>query len=132
MSRQATCGAIEARERRQYAQEQLTLAEVGAPWPTVAQRKASGGCAVLAGIAAADAVCCRRLGLRSREQDHRAAVALIKRVMPEGVDLAKDLEAIIAEKDVMQYGIALVTPDRHLRLLRASARLVAAATKIAK
>lgn len=130
MSRQSTCGAGEARERRQYAQEQLALAEMGAPWSTAAERKASGGCAVLAGIAAADGMCCRRLGRRSRDQDHRAAVDLLRRITPEGAVLAKDLDVVLSDKDTMQYGTALVTADRHLRLMRAARRLVQAAQTI--
>lgn len=130
MARQAPCGAEEARERVQYAQEQLALAEVATPWADAAERKASGACAVLAAIAAADAVCCRRLGRRSRDQDHRAAVDLLKRVVPEGAALAKDLDMVLADKDVMQYGVALVTAERHLRLMRAARRLVAAAETI--
>lgn len=131
MSRQSICGAGEARERRQYAQEQLALAEMGTPWSTAAERKASGGCAVLAGIAAADAMCCQRLGRRSRDQDHRAAVDLLRRITPEGAVLAKDLDVVLSNKDTMQYGTALVTADRHLRLMRATRRLVQAVQTIA-
>lgn len=34
---------------------------------------------------------------------------------------------VLADKDAMQYGVALVTAERHLRLMRAARRLVAAA-----
>ena len=132
MSRQAACGPGEARERRQYAEQQLALAEVGEPWPTAVERKASGSCAVLAGIAAADAICCQRLGRRSRGQDHRTAADLLRRVTPEGEHLGKDLDTVLADKDAMQYGTALVTATRHLRLLRATRRLVHAARAIAE
>lgn len=131
MSRQSPCDAGEARERSRYADQQLALAELGDPWPTPAERKASGGCAVLAGIAAADSICCRRLGRRSRSQDHRMAADLLRRVTPEGDRLASDLDTVLADKDVMQYGTALVTATRHLRLLRAARRLVEAARTIA-
>ncbi len=132
MSRQQACGPAEARERRQYAEQQLALAELGDPWSTPAERKASGGCAVLAGIAAADAVCCGRLGRRSRGQDHRAALDLLRRVEPDGGQLAKDLETVLADQDVMQSGTALVTASRHRRLLRAVRRLVEAARAVAQ
>lgn len=131
MSREAPCDVGEGRERCQHAEQQLALAEVGEPWTTPAERKASGGCAVLAGIASADAICCARLGRRSRSQDHRAAADLLRRVTPEGEQLAKDLDIVLADKDAMQYGTALVTATRHLRLLRAARRLVAAARAIA-
>ena len=45
--------------------------------------------AVLAGIAAADAACCHRLGVRSRGQDHARAIELVKQVVPRGDDLAR-------------------------------------------
>lgn len=57
MSRRASCGPTDDRERIEYALEQLTLAEIGHPWPTTAARKASGAAAVLAAIAAAGAIC---------------------------------------------------------------------------
>jgi hypothetical protein len=86
---------------------------------------------VLAGIAAADAICCMRLGRRWRGQDHHGAVDLLRRVVPEGERLAKDLDSVLADKDVMQYGTALVSASRHVRLLRAARRLVQAADDIA-
>lgn len=62
MTRQATCGPAEARERRLYAEHQLALAEVGEPWPTTVERKASGSYAVMAGIAAEDSICAHGSG----------------------------------------------------------------------
>lgn len=109
----------------------MTLAEVGEPWSDVAQRKASGGCAVLAAIAAADAICCMRLGRRSRDKYHHAAERLLREVTPEGPALAKDLASVLGEKDTMQYGTGLVNAERHLRLLRAARRLVESAVTIA-
>ena len=46
---------------------------------------------MLAGIAAVDAACCRSLGRRSRSQDHRDAVALVRQVAPGGPEAAKQL-----------------------------------------
>jgi len=59
------------------------------------------------------------------------AVDLLRRVTPEGGRLATDLDTVLADKDAMQYGTALVTASRHLRLLRAARRLVQAARTIA-
>lgn len=42
MSRRASCGPADARERSEYAREQLTLAEIGHPWPTTAARHDPG------------------------------------------------------------------------------------------
>ncbi len=61
--------------------------------------------AVLAGIAAADAACCRRFGVRSRGQDHAQAVELVKQVLPHGAELARDLDRLLDLKDNAHYGI---------------------------
>jgi hypothetical protein len=61
--------------------------------------------AVLAGIAAADAACCHRLGMRSRGQAHAQAVALVRTVVPRGEDLANDLDRLLDLKDNAHYGI---------------------------
>ena len=61
--------------------------------------------AVLAGIAAADAACCHRLGVRSRGQDHIQAVKLVRQVNPNGDDLAQDLDRLLDLKDNAHYGI---------------------------
>lgn len=131
MTRQSSCGPQDSRERRRYAVEQLALAELGDPWDSAAERKASGGCAVLAGIAAADAICCRRLGIRSRGQDHRAAIDLLRKVVPDGQELAKKLDVLLASKDAMQYGTDFVSAEQHRRVLRAARQIVDAASRIA-
>ncbi len=130
MSRRASCGPTDARERIEYALEQLTLAEIGHPWPTTAARKASGAAAVLAAIAAADAICCLRLGQRSRDADHRAAVGLLATVLPEGPDLAKALRIALDAKDPMHYATDYLTPDRHTAVLRAATALATAAQRM--
>ena len=61
--------------------------------------------AVLAGIAAVDAACCHRIGVRSRGQDHREAVDLVRTVLPSGEDLARDLARLLDLKDNAHYGI---------------------------
>ena len=61
--------------------------------------------AVLAGIAAADAVCCHRLGVRFRGQDHIQAVKLVRQVSPNGDDLGQDLDRLLDLKDNAHYGI---------------------------
>src|SRR5205823_5471895 len=43
---------------------------------------------VHAGIAAADAICCRVLGEHARGDDHGQAVQLVGRVRPDGAELA--------------------------------------------
>ena len=44
----------------------------------------AAGLAVLAGIAASDAICCARLGRRHRGDDHRGAAELLSGAVPDG------------------------------------------------
>jgi hypothetical protein len=124
------CGAGEAKVRAAEAQEHLALAEIYRPGEGSAARKASGSSAVLAAIAAADAVCCGRVKRRSAHTDHAAAVELLRQVSPEGPELAKALSVAIKLKTAMQYGTDNVSESEHTRLMRAAERLVRAAQTI--
>jgi hypothetical protein len=59
--------------------------------------------AVLAGIAASDAVCCARLGKRHRGPDHRGADDLVASVEPGGPEMARDLKRLLQRKDDAHY-----------------------------
>jgi hypothetical protein len=48
----------------------------------------AAGLAVLAGVAASDAICCVRLGKRHRGEDHRGAATLLAEAVPDGRKLA--------------------------------------------
>lgn len=122
--RTAPCGPIEARERVEYAQQQMLLAQAAEPWLTVAEWKASGSAAVLAAIAASDALCCRRLGIRSRDADHRAAVAMISTIEPDGKELARKLNIALEAKDPMHYAADYLTAERHRAVMRAAQYLL--------
>ena len=65
----------------------------------------SAALAVLAGIAASDAATCHRLGERSRGQGHQVAIPLLKTVVPNGPELAKDLVRLLDLKDSAHYGV---------------------------
>ncbi|MHB8274127.1 MAG: hypothetical protein ACYDC9_05095 [Dermatophilaceae bacterium] len=112
------------------ALEHLALAEIYQPGDSPAARKASGSSAVLAAIAAADAVCCGRVKRRSADTGHAAAVELLRQVSPEGPALAKALSVAIKLKTAMQYGTDNVSESEHTRLMRAAERLVRAAQTI--
>lgn len=68
--------------------------------------------AVLAGIAASDALCARRLGQIHRGDDHRAAGALLRQATPDGARLASTLLRLIDLKDEAHYGVLLMVPRR--------------------
>ena len=81
--------------------------------------------AVLAGIAASDAACCARLGIRARGQSHVEAVKLLATIEPRGADMAKDLQRLLNRKDDSQYGLAFVSTGDADRMVSWAKRLVA-------
>jgi hypothetical protein len=89
-----------------------------------AEQKAALAAAVLAGIAAADAACCKALGERSRSQDHRDAVNVVRDVAPGGPDAAKALSRLLALKDEAHYGFDDVGGQKLEHALRWARALV--------
>ena len=80
--------------------------------------------AIHAGIAAADVICCARLGEHARGDDHDEAVALLARADKAR---AKDLGALLRMKTRAGYSHEPTSrADRH-RAGRTAARLVQAA-----
>jgi hypothetical protein len=124
-ARTQTCSEGDARGRLRDARAQLDLAEIAGANSTPEDRKAAASCAVLAGIAAADAACCKALGERSRSQSHRDAVALVRQVVPGGADAAKQLERLLGLKDQAQYGFEEVGGQTLAAALRRARALVA-------
>ena len=90
-------------------------------------RSVAAGNAVLAAIAAADALCCLRLGRHPRGQAHQDAAGLLKTIRPDGPALARDLATVLGVKDAAHYGTVFVSPSVLRSTLRAAGRLVAAA-----
>ena len=129
-SRVQTCDEAAARSRLGDARAQLELAELGVADGAPEQKKAAASCAVLAGIAAADAACCKALGQRSRSQNHRDALELVRQVTPGGADAAKQLERLLGLKDQAQYGFERLGGQRALTALRQARALVAFAESV--
>ena len=84
--------------------------------------------AVLAGIAASDAACCQVLGQRSRGQDHRQALAMLRQIEPDGQAMARDLERLLTIKDDAHYGMLNISAQRAKAALRQAGHIVEAAT----
>jgi hypothetical protein len=125
MNRQPTCGLPDARARTAVARRYLDVAELTADEDDAsAWRNVAVGNAVLAGIAASDALCCARLGRRSRDADHRAAVDLLAQVDER---LGRDLDRLLQVKDVAHYGAGLISDPKVRSCLRAARHLVEAA-----
>lgn len=82
-----------------------------------------GSLAVLAGIAAADAIAGAALGVRSASKNHGEAVALLKSVNG-AAKFAPHLARLVDSKTEAQYAPALLTAARAESLLIAAQRLV--------
>lgn len=82
---------------------------------------------MLAGIAAADALCCKGLGRRSRGDDHRQAAELLATVSPAGNELKNKLSRLLDLKDEAHYGFGDVSRTKALSALRLASSLVASA-----
>jgi hypothetical protein len=82
---------------------------------------------VLAGIAAADAICCKALGEHARGESHDEAFQLIERVRPGGSDLANALRTLLQFKTQAGYGAETISDDAMKRADRAATKLVNAA-----
>ncbi|TAM68368.1 MAG: hypothetical protein EPN48_10135 [Microbacteriaceae bacterium] len=82
-----------------------------------------GSLAVLAGIAAADAICGAVLGERAAGQDHSEAVTLLSTTKP-GKAVASSLRRLIDSKTEAQYASGMLADSRSADLLKAATRLV--------
>ena len=129
------CDDQEARERLARAREFIEVADLvvdekDAQDFSYVYSSAAGSLAVLAGIAASDAACCKALGHRSRGQNHDEAIGLLERITPGGKEAAKTLRALLRLKNQAQYGVfALGGTDLKL-LMRQAERLVAFAEDV--
>lgn len=82
---------------------------------------------VLAGIAAADVICCRALGRHAQGDNHAESLALLRSVQPDGVELASALAVLLGMKTKAGYGQEPVTADDKARAPRRARQLVDAA-----
>jgi len=123
--RTQACGSAEARTRLAHAQKSLEVAELVATEKDVPESASvSAAVAVLAGIAASDAACCKALGRRSRSQDHRDAAALLRQIEPGGETAAKTLIRLIDLKDTAHYGLIHVSRQKLTAVLRQAESLI--------
>lgn len=85
--------------------------------------------AVLAGIAAADAICGLGLGKWSRGQDHNQAVDLLRDVALRETTLPTKLGRLLAEKDAAHYSSTLITVPKARTMVRQATALLAEADR---
>ena len=122
----STCGKPSAKARLDIAREYQELAHAKSESDSGATRNAIAGNAILAGIAAADAICCMRLGERSTSSDHSDAVVLLAKVDPV---MAQKLSTLIGSKSASHYGENFIGSESLKSCLRAMDQLIDSATK---
>jgi hypothetical protein len=123
-TRTQTCDAAQARKRLADARLFLELAETVDDAGAAESLGVSAANAVLAGIAAADAACCRALGERSRGDDHRDATKLVAQVEPGGEDAAKAMGRLLGLKNDAEYGLTTISRANRELAIRQAKKLV--------
>lgn len=127
-SRVQECTRAEAHARRAQASAFLEVAELVL---SEDRREAhvAAALAVLAGIAAADAICGLSLGKWSRGSDHGQAADLLQEVALHDSTLAMKLRRLLADKDAAHYSPSLVTFDKATTMVRYAGALAAEAAR---
>jgi HEPN domain-containing protein len=132
--RTRSCDANQAKQRMDRAREFLEVAELVVDEkdrdasPVYASSAAA--LAVLAGIAASDAACCKDLHKRSRSEVHHDAEQLLAQITPGGDKAAKDLRELLNLKDKAQYGFLQMSVPEVRKVMRRANRLVDFAAKV--
>lgn len=123
-SRTRSCDRQDATQRHDQAKAFAEVAELdplSADGPT---RSAAVSNAVLAGIAAADTICCRRLGRHSAADDHQQALALLEEAGDVGKAARGHLETLLSIKNKAQYEEVDPTVTEAKRAIRAMRSLL--------
>ncbi len=102
--RTQVCGNREAQAKLRRAEQFMEVATLIKDEPDPDWASAAAALAVLAGISASDAACCKALGRRSRGQDHHDAEALLELIEPGGKNAANAMRRLINLKDEAHYG----------------------------
>jgi hypothetical protein len=106
IGRTQRCSEADAETRLRHSRLFLEVAQLVADeGDDVEYASPAAALAVLAGIAASDAACCKALGRRYRGQDHREAAAMLARVTPDGRQAANSLGRLLDLKDEAHYGL---------------------------
>lgn len=120
------CSAADARTRVEQARLYLLVAETVLTAEPGAEATVATGNAVLAAIAAADAICCALGGSRAGGADHLGAADLLEAVTGDR-RLAMILREVLSLKDQGHYGLDHVGVSRAKTATRKAAQLLAAA-----
>lgn len=124
------CAAGEARKRLAAARKFLEVAEIYGDEDDPEGLRVAVANAVHAGIAAADAMCCARLGQHAVGDDHRAAADLVKGIGREGDEAAEALAVLLGIKNKAQYQTAGVGKSETTGAVRRARTLVELADRL--
>jgi hypothetical protein len=125
-----TCTTGESRKRLSAARKFLEAAELFLGDVDPEGRRVAVSNAVLAGIAAADAMCCARLGKHAVGDDHRTAADLVRGIGPGGAEASKALIALLGIKHKAQYQASPVGRGDAKAAVRRARALVTTAERI--
>lgn len=87
----------------------------------------AAGNAILAGIAAADAICCKGLEKCFRGEDHRQAAELVRTASDNGVLHKKILIRLLDLKDAAHYGFSGFSKTNAKKAVRLAREMVESA-----
>lgn len=122
--RTTSCSVEEARLRLRAARAYLEAARLALADDREEFASVAAGNAVLAGIAAADALCCKGLGSRARSQDHRQAAELVKTASTKGPRHKTLLLRLLDLKDESHYGFLNISAGAASRAVKSAGELV--------
>lgn len=132
--RTRTCDSRQAKQRMQRAREFLEVAELVVDEKdddaSIVYASSAASLAILAGIAASDAACCKALQERSRSENHHDAEQLLSQIVPGGKKAAGDLRVLLNLKDKAQYGFLKMSVPEVRKVMRRAGRLVEFAAEV--
>jgi hypothetical protein len=105
-TRTTACNRREATQRLRSARAYLEVADLILADDREEFAGVAAGNAVLAGIAAADAICCKGLGRCFRGEAHRQAAELLRTASDKGLQHKKLLLRLLDLKDAAHYGFS--------------------------
>jgi len=121
-------GALEdAKAHLAKAKEFLAAAQAGvaAEWYS-----AAASSAVLSGINSKDAICLKVNGQTNKTEDHKMAVAELRKAGPVAAKLAQDLDRLLAVKKKAQYQTNSVAQSDAIKAVERAERLYDGAASI--
>jgi hypothetical protein len=125
--RTVDCNAREASRRLRSARAYLEAAELILIDDREEFAGVAAGNAVLAGIAATDAICCKGLRKCFRGDDHRQAAELLETASHDGPKLKKVLLRLLDLKDAAHYGFGDFSKANARKAVKLARELVSSA-----